>query len=112
MEEGGSLTILATVLIDTGSKMDDVIHEELKGTGNWEGRLLRELAQKMIYPAFDVLASGTRRADLLVPSEEMQSIWILRKLLQTMEAGAGMEFLVERLRKTKTNAELFDAMKK
>lgn len=112
IEEGGSLTILSTILVDTGSKMEDVIYEELKGTGNWDIRATLELARKGIYPAFDWLSSGTRRADQLVSPEELQNTWILRKILHTMDTAAGMEFLIERLLKTKNNEEFFDAMKK
>jgi transcription termination factor Rho len=112
IEEGGSLTLLSTILVDTGSKMEDVIYEELKGTGNWDIRATLELARKGIYPSFDWLSSGTRRADQLVSPAELQNTWILRKILHTMDVAAGMEFLIERLLKTKTNEEFFDAMKK
>jgi len=112
VEEGGSLTIIATALIDTGSKMDDVIYEEFKGTGNNEIHLERKIAEKRIYPAIHINRSGTRREELLMSQEEMQKAWILRKLLHPMEEVAAMEFLLERLRITKTNAEFFDAMKR
>ncbi len=112
IEEGGSLTILATALIDTGSRMDDVIYEEFKGTGNMELHLEREIAEKRIYPAININRSGTRKEDLLTTPDELQKIWILRKLLHPMEPLAAMEFLLERLRGTKNNAEFFDAMKK
>ena len=112
IEEGGSLTILATALIDTGSRMDDVIYEEFKGTGNMELHLEREIAEKRIYPAININRSGTRKEDLLCDADELQKVWILRKLLHPMEPIAAMEFLLERLKGTKNNAEFFDAMKK
>lgn len=112
IEEGGSLTILATALIDTGSKMDEVIYEEFKGTGNMEIHLDRRIAEKRVYPAININRSGTRREELLVKPEELQKMWILRKLLNSMDENAGMEFLIDRLRSTKTNDEFFDAMKK
>lgn len=111
-EEGGSLTILATALIDTGSKMDEVIYEEFKGTGNMELHLDRRIAEKRIYPAINVNRSGTRREDKLTTPEELQKMWILRKLLHPMDELAASEFLIERLQKTKTNAEFFEAMKR
>src|SRR4029078_2269914 len=111
IEEGGSLTIIATALIDTGSKMDDVIYEEFKGTGNMEIHLDRRIAEKRIYPAINVNRSGTRRDEKFVPKEDMKKIWILRKLLQPMEEGA-VEFLIDKMKDTKTNDEFFDAMKK
>jgi transcription termination factor Rho len=112
IEEGGSLTIIATALIDTGSKMDEVIYEEFKGTGNMEIHLDRRIAEKRIYPAININRSGTRREELLVGPEELQKVWILRKLLQPMDELAAMEFLIGRLSATKTNAEFFDAMKR
>ncbi len=112
VEEGGSLTIVATSLIDTGSRMDDVIYEEFKGTGNNEIHLDRKIAEKRIYPAININRSGTRREELLVDPDELQKMWILRKLLHPMEEVAAMEFLLERLRITKTNLEFFDAMKR
>jgi len=112
VEEGGSLTIIATALVDTGSRMDDVIYEEFKGTGNNEIHLDRKIAEKRIYPAININRSGTRREELLIPSEELQKVWILRKLLQPMEEVAAMEFLLDRLKITKTNAEFFDSMKR
>ena len=112
IEEGGSLTILATALIETGSRMDDVIYEEFKGTGNMELHLDREIAEKRIYPAIYINRSGTRREELLTEKDELQKIWILRKLLHPMEPIAAMEFLLERLKATKNNAEFFDAMKR
>ncbi len=112
IEEGGSLTIIATALVDTGSRMDDVIYEEFKGTGNMELHLDRNIAEKRIYPAININRSGTRREELLTNEAELQKIWILRKLLHPMEELAGMEFLLERLKATKNNADFFDAMKR
>ena len=112
IEEGGSLTILATALVDTGSRMDDVIYEEFKGTGNMELHLDREIAEKRIYPAININRSGTRREEKLTDTDELQKMWILRKLLHPMESLAAMEFLLERLKATKNNADFFDAMKK
>ena len=112
IEEGGSLTILATALIDTGSRMDDVIYEEFKGTGNMELHLDREISEKRIYPAIYINRSGTRREELLTEQDELQKMWILRKLLHPMDSLAAMEFLLERLKATKTNADFFDAMKR
>jgi transcription termination factor Rho len=112
IEEGGSLTILATALVETGSRMDDVIYEEFKGTGNMELHLDREIAEKRIYPAININRSGTRREELLTEKDELQKIWILRKLLHPMEPLAAMEFLMERLKATKNNADFFDAMKR
>ncbi len=111
IEEGGSLTILATALVDTGSKMDEVIYEEFKGTGNMELHLDRHIAEKRIYPAININRSGTRREELLYKADELQKIWILRKLLHSMDALAASELLIEQLRNTKTNNEFFDAMK-
>ncbi|MEW5792155.1 MAG: transcription termination factor Rho [Pseudomonadota bacterium] len=110
IEEGGSLTILATALIDTGSKMDEVIFEEFKGTGNMEVHLDRKLAEKRIYPAININRSGTRREELLVPSDILSKMWILRKLLAPMDPVEAMEFLLDKLRATKNNAEFFDSM--
>ncbi|MEJ2059920.1 MAG: transcription termination factor Rho [Gammaproteobacteria bacterium] len=112
IEEGGSLTIIATALIDTGSKMDEVIYEEFKGTGNMEIHLDRRIAEKRIYPAININRSGTRREELLTDQEELQKLWILRKFLHDMDDLAAMEFLLDRLQKTKTNGEFFDAMKR
>ncbi len=112
IEEGGSLTIIATALVDTGSRMDDVIYEEFKGTGNMELHLDRTIAEKRIYPAININRSGTRREELLTGESELQKMWILRKLLHPMEELAAMEFLLERLKATKNNAEFFDAMKR
>ncbi len=112
IEEGGSLTILATALVDTGSRMDDVIFEEFKGTGNMEAHLERKIAEKRIYPAININRSGTRRDDLLVTPEVQQKIWILLKLMHSMEDIQAMEFLIERLKATKNNNEFFDTMKR
>ncbi|HVC28784.1 MAG TPA: transcription termination factor Rho [Gammaproteobacteria bacterium] len=112
IEEGGSLTILATALIETGSRMDDVIYEEFKGTGNSEIHLDRRIAEKRVFPAININRSGTRREELLVPPDELQKIWILRKLLHPMDELAASEFLLDKLKETKTNAEFFDSMKK
>lgn len=111
IEEGGSLTIIATALIETGSRMDEVIFEEFKGTGNMEVLLERKLADRRIYPAINVTRSGTRREELLTNEEDLQKLWILRKILQPMDPVEAMEFLMDRLKSTKTNAEFFDSMK-
>jgi len=111
VEEGGSLTIIATALIDTGSRMDDVIYEEFKGTGNNEIHLDRKIAEKRLYPAININRSGTRREELLIPNDELQKVWILRKLLHPMEEIAAMEFLLDRLKATKTNTDFFESMK-
>lgn len=111
IEEGGSLTIIATALVETGSKMDDVIYEEFKGTGNMEIHLDRRIAERRVYPAININRSGTRRDEKFVAKEDLQKIWILRKLLQPMEEGA-VEFLIDKMKDTKTNDEFFDAMKK
>lgn len=112
VEEGGSLTILATALVDTGSKMDEVIYEEFKGTGNMEIHLDRRIAEKRIYPAINVNRSGTRREELLTDPEELQKLWILRKFLHPMDELEAMDFLLGRLQSTKTNNEFFDLMKR
>ncbi|WP_158774915.1 transcription termination factor Rho [Cobetia sp. L2A1] len=112
IEEGGSLTILATALVDTGSKMDEVIFEEFKGTGNMEAHLDRKLAERRVFPALNIRRSGTRREDLIASEDEMQRMWILRKLLNPMEDVAATEFLIDRLKDTKTNLEFFEAMKR
>lgn len=111
IEEGGSLTIIATALVDTGSRMDEVIFEEFKGTGNMELHLDRRVAEKRVYPAININRSGTRREELLTKPDELQKMWILRKLLHPMDELAAIEFLLDRLRATKTNREFFDAMK-
>jgi transcription termination factor Rho len=105
VEEGGSLTILATALIDTGSKMDEVIFEEFKGTGNMELRLDRRVADRRIYPAIDVEQSSTRHEELLFDRKDLQQAWKLRRVLNALEGGAGLELLIDKLRSTKTNAE-------
>jgi len=112
IEEGGSLTIIATALIDTGSKMDDVIYEEFKSTGNMEVHLDRRIAEKRMYPAININRSGTRREELLIKSDDLQKIWILRKLLHPMDELPAMEFLYDRLKQSKTNDDFFDAMKR
>jgi len=112
IEEGGSLTILATALIDTGSRMDDVIYEEFKGTGNWEIHLDRRIAEKRVYPAINLNRSGTRREELLTDAKELQKMWILRKLLHPMDELAAMEFLLDKLKSTKSNDQFFDSMKR
>jgi len=110
IEEGGSLTIIATSLVETGSKMDEVIFEEFKGTGNMEVHLDRRLAEKRVYPAINLNKSGTRREELLIPQELLNKIWVLRKLLAPMDPMESMEFLLDKVRATKTNAEFFDSM--
>ncbi len=112
IEEGGSLTIIATALIDTGSRMDDVIYEEFKGTGNMEIHMDRRIAEKRIFPAININRSGTRREELLTQVDELQKMWILRKLLHPMDELAAMEFLHDKLKATKTNGEFFDSMKR
>ena len=112
IEEGGSLTILATALIDTGSRMDDVIYEEFKGTGNMEIHLERRLAEKRVYPAINVNRSGTRREELLLKPDVLQKVWVLRKLLYDMDEIEAMEFLLDKMRNTKSNAEFFDMMRR
>jgi transcription termination factor Rho len=112
IEEGGSLTIIATCLVDTGSKMDEVIYEEFKGTGNMELHLERKIAEKRVYPAINIRRSGTRREDLLMSEEDLQKVWILRKILHEMDDLAAIEFLLERMKKTKTNEEFFSSMKR
>ncbi|MDT8429054.1 MAG: transcription termination factor Rho [Pseudomonadales bacterium] len=112
LEEGGSLTIIATALIETGSKMDEVIYEEFKGTGNMELHLDRKIAEKRIYPAINVRRSGTRREELLTTEEELQRMWILRKILSSMEDVQATEFILDKLKDTKTNDEFFNAMKR
>jgi transcription termination factor Rho len=111
IEEGGSLTIIATALIDTGSRMDDVIYEEFKGTGNMEIHLERRMAEKRIYPAINVNRSGTRREELLIPPDILQRVWVLRKLLFGMDELEAAEFLIDKLRLTKNNQEFFQNMK-
>ena len=108
---GGSLSIIATALIDTGSKADEVIYEEFKGTGNNEIHLSRNIAQKRVYPAINLNVSGTRREDFLVDKERMANMWVLRKYLQTMDEVAAIELLIEQLKKTKSVDEFFKVMK-
>jgi transcription termination factor Rho len=112
VEEGGSLTIMATALVDTGSKMDEVIYEEFKGTGNMELHLDRKIAERRVYPAINIRRSGTRREELLTGEEELQRMWILRKLLHSMEDSPAIEFLLDKLRDTKSNEEFFMSMKR
>jgi len=111
IENGGSITIIATALVDTGSKMDEVIYQEFKGTGNMELHLERKLSEKRIFPAININASGTRREELITEEQELQKMWILRKILHPMDTVEAAEFLIERLRFTKTNDEFFDSMK-
>ena len=112
VEEGGSLTIIATALIDTGSKMDEVIYEEFKGTGNMEVHLSRRISEKRVYPAIDINRSGTRREDLLIEPDLLAKIWILRKLLHPMDELAAMEFMLDKMKNTKSNDEFFNSMKR
>ena len=112
IEDGGSLTIIATALIDTGSRMDDVIYEEFKGTGNMEIHLDRRVAEKRIYPSMNINRSGTRREELLTEAEELQKMWIRRRLVHEMDDLAAMEFLYDKIKATKTNAEFFGSMKR
>lgn len=112
IEEGGSLTIIATALVDTGSRMDDVIFEEFKGTGNNEIHLDRRMAEKRIFPAININRSGTRREELLIPQEQLQKIWVLRKLLYPMDDLEAMDFLLDKIRATKTNSDFFDSMRR
>ena len=112
IEEGGSLTIIATALIDTGSKMDEVIYEEFKGTGNMELHLSRKIAEKRVYPAIDITRSGTRKEELLTAPDELQKMWILRKIIHPMGEIDSIEFLIDKLAATKTNDEFFDSMKR
>jgi transcription termination factor Rho len=112
VEEGGSLTIIASALVETGSRMDEVIFEEFKGTGNMEINLTRKLSNKRIFPAFDLQSSGTRREELMLSEEEVKSMWVLQKFIGTMNTVEGMEFLIDKMRKTKTNQEFWDMMLK
>jgi transcription termination factor Rho len=112
IEEGGSLTILATALVETGSRMDDVIYEEFKGTGNSEVHLDRRIAEKRIYPAININRSGTRREELLTNPDELKMMWILRKLVHEMDELAAMEFLQDKIKSTRTNDEFFGLMKR
>jgi len=112
IEEGGSLTIIATALVDTGSKMDEVIYEEFKGTGNMELHLDRKIAEKRTFPAININRSGTRREELMMDQDELQKAWILRKFIHSMDEIEAVEFLLGRLQQTKTNSEFFDSMKR
>ncbi len=112
MTEGGSLTIIATALVDTGSKMDEVIYEEFKGTGNMEIHLNRRIAERRTYPAIDINRSGTRREELMIDQGQLQKMWILRKLLHPMDEAQAIEFMLDKLKATKTNAEFFNFMKR
>ncbi|OGV49379.1 MAG: transcription termination factor Rho [Legionellales bacterium RIFCSPHIGHO2_12_FULL_42_9] len=112
IEEGGSLTIIATALVDTGSKMDEVIYEEFKGTGNMEIHLSRNISERRVFPAININRSGTRREDLLLSPEDLQRTWILRKIMQSMDECDAIEFLIERMKNHKTNTEFFEAMKR
>jgi transcription termination factor Rho len=112
IEEGGSLSIIATALIDTGSKMDEVIYEEFKGTGNMEIHMDRRIAEKRIYPAMNINRSGTRREELLIEPDELQKMWVLRKVLHSMDELEAMEFMLNKMQGTKTNSEFFDSMKR
>jgi transcription termination factor Rho len=111
IEEGGSLTIMATALVETGSKMDDVIFEEFKGTGNQELHLDRRAAEKRVFPAININKSGTRREDLLTSEDELKRMWILRKILHPMDELAAIEFLIDKMKQTKSNGEFFVSMK-
>jgi transcription termination factor Rho len=110
IEEGGSLTIIATALVETGSRMDDVIFEEFKGTGNMEIVLDRKMADKRVFPAVDMNRSGTRKEELLLAKEELNRIWVLRKVLNSLSAVEAMELILERLGKTKSNKDFLDSM--
>ena len=112
VSEGGSLTIIATALVETGSKMDDVIYEEFKGTGNMEIHLNRRIAERRTYPAIDINRSGTRREELMIGQDQLQRVWILRKLLHPMDEAQAIEFMLDKLKSTKTNAEFFNFMKR
>jgi len=112
IEEGGSLTIIATALIDTGSKMDEVIYEEFKGTGNMEIHLERRISEKRVFPAININRSGTRKEELMMDPGELQKVWILRKLLHDMDEIAAMELLIDRMKQTKTNQAFFESMKR
>ena len=112
VSEGGSLTIIATALVETGSKMDEVIYEEFKGTGNMEIHLNRRIAEKRVYPAIDINRSGTRREELMIDQNQLQKVWILRKLLHPMDEAQAIEFMLDKMRATKTNQEFFNFMKR
>jgi transcription termination factor Rho len=110
IEEGGSLTIVASALVDTGSRMDDVIFEEFKGTGNMEIHLDRKLMDKRVFPAIDISKSGTRKEELLLPKEELNRVWVLRKVLNNLSPVESMELLIDKLSKTRSNGEFLAAM--
>jgi transcription termination factor Rho len=112
VEEGGSLTIMATALVDTGSRMDDIIFEEFKGTGNMEIHLDRKLTDKRVFPSIDVQKSGTRKEELLIPKEDLNRIWVLRKVLNPLSPVEAMELLIDKMSKTKTNADFLSSMQK
>jgi transcription termination factor Rho len=112
LEEGGSLTSIATALVDTGSRMDEVIFEEFKGTGNMEIHLDRRISEKRVYPAIHINRSGTRREELLMEPDELQKMWVLRKVVHDMDEIAAIEFLISKMKDTKTNAEFFESMKR
>ncbi len=112
IEEGGSLTIIATALVETGSRMDEVIFEEFKGTGNMEIHLTRKLSNKRVFPAFDLQMSGTRREELMLPEDALKNMWVLQKFIATMSTTEGMDFLIDKMRKTKSNQEFWDMMLK
>ncbi len=112
IEEGGSLTIMATALVDTGSRMDDIIFEEFKGTGNMEIHLDRKLTDKRVFPSIEVQKSGTRKEELLIPKEDLNRIWVLRKVLNPLSPVEAMELLIDKMSKTKTNADFLASMQK
>ena len=112
IEEGGSLTIMATALVDTGSRMDDIIFEEFKGTGNMEIHLDRKLTDKRVFPSIDVAKSGTRKEELLIPKDDLNRIWVLRKVLNPLSPVEAMELLIDKMSKTKTNADFLNSMQK
>jgi transcription termination factor Rho len=112
IEEGGSLTIMATALVDTGSRMDDIIFEEFKGTGNMEIHLDRKLTDKRVFPSIDVQKSGTRKEELLIPKEDLNRIWVLRKVLNPLSPVEAMELLIDKMSKTRTNADFLNSMQK
>ena len=112
IEEGGSLTIIATALVDTGSKMDEVIYEEFKGTGNLEIHLDRRISEKRVFPSININRSGTRKEERLIDPDELQKIWVLRKVLHPMDELAAIEFLLNKLQDSKTNLQFFEAMKR
>jgi transcription termination factor Rho len=112
IEEGGSLTIMATALVDTGSRMDDIIFEEFKGTGNMEIHLDRKLVDKRVFPAIDITKSGTRKEELLLPRDDLNRIWVLRKVLNPLSPVEAMELLLDKMGKTKSNADFLSAMQK